>query len=292
MDKELIEQCPLFKNGTSKRNIRHNFFNTINFEEQAYLLGFIFADGSVNEERHTLSININKQDCYIIELLKDISPEAYIREQKSYESIATVRGHTVKNHGSIRADIASKILLEDLKKYGVVQNKTYTNMHLPTVSNNILLKHFIRGYFDGDGCFTQSLHKPNPKNREVNYAVKARWEICSKTSSILLEIQKYFTSFDIKTNINYIKRDDMYRLATSSRKEIIKIFNFIFKNCNYSLPRKYNKLEYYVNTEVTQLIAEYRNAQEVNVNESNNPPTSLEQDNDWLENNYFDYIRS
>nr|DAR62317.1 MAG TPA: hypothetical protein [Bacteriophage sp.] len=52
----------------------------------------------------------------------------------------------------------------------------------------------------------------------------------------------------------------MYRLATSSRKEIIKIFNFIFKNCNYSLPRKYNKLEYYVNTEVTQLIAEYRNA--------------------------------
>nr|DAR62318.1 MAG TPA: hypothetical protein [Bacteriophage sp.] len=30
----------------------------------------------------------------------------------------------------------------------------------------------------------------------------------------------------------------------------------------------------------------------MNVNESNNPPTSLEQDNDWLENNYFDYIRS
>jgi hypothetical protein len=62
MDKELIKQCPLFKNGTSKREIRHNFFNNINFEEQAYLLGFIFADGCVNEERHTLSININKQD--------------------------------------------------------------------------------------------------------------------------------------------------------------------------------------------------------------------------------------
>lgn len=292
MDKELIKQCPLFKNGTSKREIRHNFFNNINFEEQAYLLGFIFADGCVNEERHTLSININKQDYYIIDLLKDISPEAYTREQKSYKSIATVRGRQVKNHGSIRTNISSKILIEDLKKYGVIQNKTYTDIHLPIVSDDILLKHFIRGYFDGDGCFTYSIRKPNPKNREINYRISAHWTICCKTSSILLEMQKYFTSFGIKTNINYIKRDDMYNLTTSSRKEIIKIFNLLFHNCNYSLPRKYNKIKYYVNTEVSQIITDHRNAQEVNVNESNNPPKSVEQDNDWLENNYFDYIKS
>lgn len=292
MDKELIKQCPLFKNGTSKREIRHNFFNNINFEEQAYLLGFIFADGCVNEERHTLSININKQDQYIIDLLKDISPEAYTREQKSYKSIATVRGRQVKNHGSIRTNISSKILIEDLKKYGVIQNKTYTDMHLPIVSDDILLKHFIRGYFDGDGCFTYSIRKPNPKNREINYRISAHWTICCKTSSILLEMQKYFTSFGIKTNINYIKRDNMYNLTTSSRKEIIKIFNLLFHNCNYSLPRKYNKIKYYVNTEVSQIITDHRNAQEVNVNESNNPPKSVEQDNDWLENNYFDYIKS
>ena len=292
MDKELIKQCPLFKNGTSKREIRHNFFNNINFEEQAYLLGFIFADGCVNEERHTLSININKQDQYIIDLLKDISPEAYTREQKSYKSIATVRGRQVKNHGSIRTNISSKILIEDLKKYGVIQNKTYTDMHLPIVSDDILLKHFIRGYFDGDGCFTYSIRKPSPKNREINYRISAHWTICCKTSSILLEMQKYFTSFGIKTNINYIKRDDMYNLTTSSRKEIIKIFNLLFHNCNYSLPRKYNKIKYYVNTEVSQIITDHRNAQEVNVNESNNPPKSVEQDNDWLENNYFDYIKS
>lgn len=292
MDKELIKQCPLFKNGTSKREIRHNFFNNINFEEQAYLLGFIFADGCVNEERHTLSININKQDQYIIDLLKDISPEAYTREQKSYKSIATVRGRQVKNHGSIRTNISSKILIEDLKKYGVIQNKTYTDMHLPIVSDDILLKHFIRGYFDGDGCFTYSIRKSNPKNREINYRISAHWTICCKTSSILLEMQKYFTSFGIKTNINYIKRDDMYNLTTSSRKEIIKIFNLLFHNCNYSLPRKYNKIKYYVNTEVSQIITDHRNAQEVNVNESNNPPKSVEQDNDWLENNYFDYIKS
>lgn len=68
----------------------------------------------------------------------------------------------------------------------------------------------------------------------------------------------------------------MYRMSTSSKKELIKIFNLLYNNSNFYLSRKYNKLNHYINTEVTQLIAEYRNAQEVNVNESNNPPTSVE----------------
>lgn len=42
------------------------------------------------------------------------------------------------------------------------------------------------------------------------------------------------------------------------------------------MKRKYDKFNHYVNTEVTQLIAEYRNAQKVNVKESNNPSTSAE----------------
>lgn len=275
--------------GQVKEKLDIIFFKEIHFEQQAYILGFIFADGSVNEKRNSLSVNIHKQDYYIIELLKDISPEAYTREQKPYESIATVRGHTIKNHGSIRIDILSKILIHDLKHYGVVQNKTYTNMHLPKISNN-LLKHFIRGYFDGDGWFTYYIREPNPKNKEINPRVSACWGICSKTSSILLEIQKYLTSFNIKSNINYIKRDDMYSLSICSKKEIIKVFNCLFKNCKYSLPRKYNKIKYYVNTEVTQLIAEHRNAQEVNVSESNNLPKSAEQDLiDYYENNYFEF---
>lgn len=233
------------------------------------------ADGSVNEQRNTLSVNIHMKDMYIIELLKDISPEAYIREQKSYESKALVRGHSVKNSGSIRISIASKLLIEDLKNYGIVQNKTYNELHLPNIEPS-LIRHFIRGYFDGDGSFSGSVREPNIKNREKNPRVIQRWEICSKTSSLLLEMQKWFSEKDISININYIKRDDMYRLTSSSKKEIKKIFDLLFSDIQYTLPRKYEIINYYVNTEVSQLIADHRNAQEVNVNESNNPPKSAE----------------
>ena len=68
----------------------------------------------------------------------------------------------------------------------------------------------------------------------------------------------------------------MYRISTSSRKNLEKIFNLLYRDANFYLKRKFNKFNHYVNTEVTQLITEYRNAQEVNVNESNNPPKSSE----------------
>ena len=281
---KLIEtKFPLYKNGTSNREIRHNFFSSIETEIQAYLLGIIASDGSINLERHTVTLHINKIDKELFDLLKIISPNAYTQECKETESKATVRGKTVKNKGSIRLSISSKILIEDLYKLGIEQNKTYKEMLIPKQIPENLINHFIRGYFDGDGCITYSIRKPNPKNRELNYRVTGRFEICSKLSNILIDFQRYLSN----TNISYIKRDNMYNLNTCSRNIIKQIYHYLYDNSSFYLSRKFNKFSYYVNTEVSQIITDHCNAQEVNVNESNNPPTSAEQE--WIENNYFDY---
>ena len=266
---------PLFTNGTSKRKIRHNFFSKIETELQAYLLGFIMSDGSVNKKRHTLTIHINDKDIEIFDLFKIISPEAYTENCKGYESIATVNGRTVKNKSSIRLSIASKILIEDLEKLGVIENKTYHELHIPLMPEN-LIRHFFRGYFDGDGCFTYYARKPNPANREKNWKMKASISITAKTSTLISEFQKWLAQNDIKTNINFNKKKQYYVLAGSADKTIKNTYLLLYKDSNFYLSRKYIKYNHYVNTEVTQLITEYRNAQEVNVNESNNSPTSTE----------------
>lgn len=139
-----------------------------------------------------------------------------------------------------------------------------------------LVGHFIRGYFDGDGCFTWHASAPNLKNREKNWKIKIAWQIESKTKTMIEEFQQWFIKNGIKVNLNYIKRDDMYRLVTSSKKTFDSLYKLIHKNAKYSLSRKANKIYHYVNTEVTQLITEYRNAQKVNVNKSNNPSKSSE----------------
>ena len=67
----------------------------------------------------------------------------------------------------------------------------------------------------------------------------------------------------------------MYQLSVP-KKELPKLFKLLYEDSNFYLKRKYIKFDHYVNTEVTQLIAEYRNAQKVSVNESNNPSKSVE----------------
>ena len=52
-------------------------------------------------------------------------------------------------------------------------------------------------------------------------------------------------------------------------------------NSNFYLSRKFDKFNYYVNTEVSQIITDHRNAQKMSDNESNNFSKSAEQPN-WL----------
>ena len=97
-----------------------------------------------------------------------------------------------------------------------------------------------------------------------------------KSEDFLLEIQKFLAKYNIKVFVRFLNRDQMYRICTGSKKEICKIFKLLYEDSNFYLKRKYNKFNRYVNTEVTQLITEYRNAQKVNVKESNNPSKSVE----------------
>ena len=71
------DNYPLYTNHISKRRIRHNFFSKIETELQAYLLGFYASDGSVDQKRKTVRVQLQAQDSEIVDLFKDsISPDA------------------------------------------------------------------------------------------------------------------------------------------------------------------------------------------------------------------------
>ena len=265
------DNYPAYTNHVSKRRIRHDFFKNISIELQAYLLGFYASDGSADEKRKTMRVCLQQDDSEIVYLFKDtISSDAriYSIPPKEYTGRGGVK---IQGHGAFGVDITSSVLVQDLVDLGFGYDKSHGELHLPNIDNK-LLRHFIRGYFDGDGCITGGIaREKGKKDRFRKY-----FQIDAKYSLILLEIQKFFSIYDIKVNINYIKRDDMYRLVTSSKKEVEKIFHLLYDNSYFYLGRKFNKFSHYVNTEDLQLIAEACNAQEVNVNESNNPPKSSE----------------
>lgn len=64
--KFIEDNYPLYNNHISNRRIRHTFFDTIETELQAYLLGFYAADGSIDEKRKTLRVHLQSGDSEIV----------------------------------------------------------------------------------------------------------------------------------------------------------------------------------------------------------------------------------
>ena len=244
--KFIEDNYPLTTNHISNRRIRHDIFSKIETELQAYLLGFYAADGNINEKRKTFRIHLQKQDSELVYLYKDIiSPDARTFTVDEHKTTGR-NGKEINAHESFGVDITSAKLCTDLVNLGIGYNKSYSDLHIPEMSES-LIRHFIRGYFDGDGCITIWLSKEKCKSDRV----RGKFDICAKSASILNEFIKFFATHDIKINLNYLKRDDMYRISTSSKKELEKIYNILYKDSNFYLSRKFNKFDHYVNTEVT-----------------------------------------
>ena len=147
--KFIEDNYPLYNNHISNRRIRHTFFDTIETELQAYLLGFYAADGSIDEKRKTLRVHLQSGDSEIVYLFKDsISPDA--RTFTVAPHIVTGRnGMKVNAHASFGVDITSSKLCNALVDLGIGYNKSVAELKIPSIPED-LVKHFIRGYFDGD----------------------------------------------------------------------------------------------------------------------------------------------
>lgn len=253
----LNKHYPLYTNHVSKREIRHDFFKNIDTELHAYLLGLIMSDGSIDDKRATLSHTVNEKDKELLDYYRIICPKAYTQEFIPKPSKGIRDDKMIVGTKSIRLAIASVILIEDLHKLGVEQNKTYKEQNIPKQIPNKYIYHFIRGYFDGDGSFSGSVvqdkNRPNPR-------VRMQFQIDSKTRTILEDIKLFFDNSGINTNIYECKRDNMYRLASHSVTECRKIYHLLYDNSHCFLKRKFNKFDYYVNTEVSQIIADHCNA--------------------------------
>ena len=61
---------------------------------------------------------------------------------------------------------------KDLRKFGLGNNKAKNVEELPNISEE-LIRHFIRGYFDGDGCIYESTSTTKSNNKKYYYKVFA-----------------------------------------------------------------------------------------------------------------------
>lgn len=119
-------------------------FHTIDTEEKAYWLGFLYADGSVGSKEDKVELGLAEKDYHHLEKFKDFiglpNKISYRESTKSY-----------------RYSFRSKSCKQDLINQGCVPKKSLI-LKFPTKEQvpRELIRHFIRGYFDGDGWFSNT----------------------------------------------------------------------------------------------------------------------------------------
>jgi len=123
-------------------NINEDFFKLWN-SKMAYILGFTCADGNIYNK--TLSWDLSNKDISNLKLLK------------SFNMALNSNYPIINRPFSYRLKISNPIILRDIKKLGIVPNKTKILLfpHVPEK----YLNHFIRGFLDGDGWIITSIMK-------------------------------------------------------------------------------------------------------------------------------------
>jgi LAGLIDADG-like domain len=122
-------------------DVKEDYFNNWS-PEMAYILGFISADGSVNKQKTSLSIELQMRDKEVLEFIRQqITPTAPIKITKK------------KDREYCRLRINSVKLIQSLQKYNVVPNKTFT-IRLDFDIPQQFIGDYVRGLFDGDGWIT------------------------------------------------------------------------------------------------------------------------------------------
>ena len=190
-----------------------DFFHDINSEEKAYYLGFICADGSISKRK--ISITLNTKDIDILYIFKNLLKTTAPVNSRIYSD---KRNGTIIHTTSIQ--IYSKKMISDLSVLGVNKNKS-NQLRLPDINEN-LIRHFLRGLFDGDGH------------------ISGQCNLIS-TYECLDDIMVYLNKFNINVNqyretIN--KEKNVYKNFIS--KDRIKFLNLLYSNSNVYLERKYN----------------------------------------------------
>lgn len=214
---------------------QHNFFEKIDNEIKAYLLGYFYADGSIGKDNR-ISISQTEKDSYIIELFKKyIGPFYKITFSKSDKR---KNGYISKPMVSIT--IHSEKIVKDLSEKGIINKKTYVPLKNIDFIPDSLKIHFIRGYFDGDGNVYSGVVKHKRKNK-IYQSRNYNWNIVSHTKEHLLLLQSFLKDFyQIKANVINDSRGN-FLLSITSKNNFRKIRDVLYKNANFFLKRKKEK---------------------------------------------------
>ena len=196
-----------------KYNIDETFFDVIDTEEKAYFLGFLYADGCNATNRNAVILSLKEDDRDILEKLNSL-----LQPQKPL-------GRT--KYGQNTLMISNKHISQRLIELGCHRAKTYS-LVFPSEKQvpKYLVRHFVRGYFDGDGWVGKN-----------SICIVGTIDFCNSLSSLLKN------KFDINCYIRarHPERKNNIRMLEINSRQARVFLKWIYGNSTIHMQRKYDR---------------------------------------------------
>jgi len=210
-------------------DVNTSFFANISDEKSAYFLGFLYADGNVQTKNnaYTMTLKLKSSDQIILEKFRDLmSPSSSIRITQGQYSYFRIN---------------QKEICEQLISHGCVSNKSLI-LDFPKTVPNELIKHFLRGYSDGDGCIYQNKFK-NKKTINTIWKIVSTKQFCEQTAKIIKE------QLDVNCSLSLIKpktNQITTILSVGGNIQVKKVLDWLYQDSTIYLPRKYEKYQEFI----------------------------------------------
>lgn len=226
----LLKKENIESRGNRKIFFNEDIFNEINTAEKAYWIGFITADGYINEDRGFLAIKLQYED---VDHLKKFAKFVDCSEDN-----IKIEYHNITGKPLCRINLNSRKLVDSLVRLNIRQCKS-TNEHVVPVPDEYI-RDYIRGIIDGDG-----------------HIDKKRIDICNSIE-VLTYIKNYLNEKCYTTIGKICNHCNTYRIFICKNREIALKFLY-YDNC-ICLNRKYDfiKENYFNNTQKEKIVIIYK----------------------------------
>lgn len=219
-----------------KYKLNEHYFDIIDTPNKAYIMGFLYSDGSNCLDKATISISLQEEDKDILEKMRleigSEKPLVYLDYSNKHDF-----GYSYKNQ--YRLTMFSTHMCAELNNKGVVPNKSLI-IAFPKWLDDSLIPHFIRGVYDGDGSIYRSYINDN--NLPITVTITATESFCNELKKICKD------KLDISPKIYDAScHNGITKVFTLSGRNISKKFlDWIYQDADLYLQRKYNRYcEYY-----------------------------------------------
>lgn len=163
---------------------------------------------------------------------------------KSAHKIAPKKQNRPNCRPTYWIQIGCRDIYEDIARLGLTPKKEL-RLNIPDVPCEHF-RHFLRGYFDGDGCVTYGYYKRNNRKSKI-FVLTVRFVSASK--EFLEGISRRLDKLLGRKSGFITKREGCFCL-TYAKGASIRLFEFFYKDINgdFYLERKFDKFRQAVNS--------------------------------------------